>query len=618
MVTEPMQRAENPYSDFKGDAVNKEGRVSSPGAQYAIASSEGVNIREKPDGGLPSIGKVVYNSRIQVVCLDTTGQFYYIVPMQGGPTGWVNRSFVAMDAPDFLADLHNIQEPDLTTILKKHYVDSGLWTLGTGNDYTTLAAAVQIANNGRIGVSVDWKKVEAYKDNHTLKSTLDPWMIDNFAIYNSSDVVQGMNIWMPSVSYVKGLQDSGVIGSRPDWLNTAIDVGKGIAGFVSGVQVGLFEGLWEMVEGLWEIGKMIVNTVKGILDGSFFSSIQSIYDQLTNMSVDDVMELVDTVVTMIQAGWSDFKESWGHPNMFDRWHFRGRIIGQVVLEVVLAIFSGGATLGAKVLAKVAAKFPKLARVLMGLLKAADKITPGGHKKPDGPDLPNRSRRDGPDNDTDGGKKRDRDDEDMSKDDRAWEQTRAFAAVVTEGHDAKDTPVEELIALLNAQFAARSTVVSGYKPQANGDGSYQILQLTKRKKTVDKHYTGSNERRGVEDHEESGGHTIERHVGKSDDWLRKRLESDPSFEVVSTFHNATAANRAQGRFVKRCKKQIADYLNSGSGQPLKIDFDMGEPIGRYMTEDKIDVSRATSKVRILIRKNPNVPQGWDIITAFPIP
>ena len=620
MVSGPMQRTESdPYQEYKGDAVNKEGRVSCPGEQYAIASTEGVNIRETPNGALSPVGKILYNARIQVVCLDTTGAFYYIVPMEGGPTGWIDRRFVATEAPDPLAELHNIQEPDLTTILKQHYVDTGIWSIGSGNDYTTLAAAVQVANEGRAGVTIDWAKVEEYKDNHTLKRTLDPWMIDNFAIYHSSNVAKNHNIWLPSVSFVKGLQDSGVIGSRPDWLNTAIEVGQGIVGFVSGVQVGLFQGVWEMVEGLWEIGKMIVNTVKSVLDGSFFSSIQDIYDQLTNMTWEQVQELVNAVITMAMEGLSDFEASWNAPNMFNKWHFRGKVIGQVVLEVVLAIFTGGASLGAKVLLKVGSKFPKLAKLLGGLLKAADKLTPGGHRKPDGPDMPDGNRRNGQGDGRGDGERRKKDDEDMSKDDRAWEQTRMMAKVVTEGHDAKDTPIPELIGHLEAQFAMRSPVVKGYKAQDNGDGSYQILQLTRRNRNVDRHYTPREERRNLDDHEGGArrGHTIAEHVGKSDAYLIDRLKRNPDMKHASSFFDWNSANLAQARCTSRYGKEIREYLSSGNMRPHIIEFDMGRPIGKFVKRGK-GKSEKTSRVRMVVVRNPEAPQGWSYTTSFPIP
>jgi hypothetical protein len=615
--TVQRQESEDPYADYKGAAVNKPGWVSAPGAEYDIAKTEGVKIREKPNGALSPIGRIIYGKKTQVVCLDTTGQFYYVVALQGGPNGWINKSYVTMDQPGPGAVLHNIQESNLITILKNHYVDTGKWAISTGNDYTTLATAVQVANSGRAGVSVNWAEVQKYKDDHPLKGMVDPWMVDNFAIMHASDIVAGTNIWLPSASYINALKESGVIGSRPEWINTAVDVGKGIAGFYSGLYTGIFEGLWSMVEGLWEIGKQIVNTVTGILDGSLFSSISELYDRVTSMSAEEMMDMVNSIVTMGQDAWGDFVTSWTHPNMFKKWNFRGRIVGQIALEVVLAIFTGGASLGAKVLLKIGAKFPKLARMLSGLLKAADKITPNRKKRPDGPDGPDRPKdHDGKDGD---GKKDDRDkddDQDMSKDDRAWEQSRAMAALVTEGHDVKDTPVEQVITHLNAQFAVPSKVVSGYKANPNPDGSYEVIQMAKRKKTVDPHYTEANPRRDVNDHEGDGlGHTVERHVGKSDNWLRRRLQNNPGMDAASTFTSEAAANRAQAAFVKKHKAEIAEWLKGSSRQMTK-EFDTGIFVGRVLEKGKSSAV-TTKEVFILIRRNPDVPQGWYFHTSYPV-
>lgn len=145
---------------YEGAAVGQPGKISAPAGQYEHARSAGVNVRARPDGALPEIGKVRYNATVHVKSLDVTGAFYFIMSRSSGVIGWINRHFVALDMPDAHAELHHITEPDLTTILKNHYVDGGLWQLGTGNDYTTLAAAVVAANQGREGVQIDWISTE--------------------------------------------------------------------------------------------------------------------------------------------------------------------------------------------------------------------------------------------------------------------------------------------------------------------------------------------------------------------------------------------------------------------------------------------------------------------------
>lgn len=458
------------FDDFRGKDVNKIGHVSAPGGQYEIAMSTGVNVRAKPDGTLPPIAKVLYDTQVRVRALDNTAAFYFITTTSG-TVGWINRDFVALDPPDPGARLHHITESNLTTILENEYVERNLWTLETGNDYTTLAAAVVVANEERGGVYVDWKKAEEYRSENTLKRWFDPWMIDNFAIYHASVIRRGHNIWLPSPDYVRTLQRSGVIGSRPGWVNAAVDVGKGIAGYYAGVVSGVFGSLWDTLTGLWELGEGIVSTLKGALDGSLFTAIGETYEKITGMTWQDFETIVGEVITMGKNAYSDFEGKWTHPDTYKRWHFRGYVIGAIALEVVLAVFTGGAALGAKVLAKVGKYFPKLMRVLSTLLDVAD-------------DLPGRRRRDKRRSDADEGNS----DREKTKEDRGWEQALALARIVTEEHDLKDTPVAELIPLLNSTIAAKSTAVRRYEAEPKGTpGTYQIIQR-KKKRYVDKHYT----------------------------------------------------------------------------------------------------------------------------------
>lgn len=391
-----------------------------------------MNVRARPDGTLPAIGKIRYNTTVHVRALDVTGAFYFVMAGSGSVTGWINRDFVALAMPEAHAELHHITEPNLITILQNHYVDGGLWQLGTGNDYTTLAAAVVAANQGRKGVQIDWDQHRAYKDAHTLKRWLDPWMIDNFAVLSASKVYAGHNIWLPSPAYVRTLQGAGAIGARPDWVNAAVDAGQGLAGFYSGVYAGIFGSLWDTLVGLWQLGGTIVDTITGLLDGSLFQSIQDIYDQLAGFDWADAERMVEEVLTLGKVAFGDFMAQWQHHDTFQKWCFRGRIVGAIALEVVLAIFSGGASLGAR----------------------------------------------------DSG----RDDNDR----RDWKQTLALARLITDEHDLQDTPVDELLLHLNSTLAVKSRAVRGYRayPHTTKPGHHRIVQFS-RESDVDKDYSGAS-------------------------------------------------------------------------------------------------------------------------------
>lgn len=52
-------------------------------------------------------------------------------------------------------------------------------------------------------------------------------------------LIMGSNIWLLPAGYIKMLQDTGTIGSRPEWMNAVIGAGKAISGFTIGMDAGI-------------------------------------------------------------------------------------------------------------------------------------------------------------------------------------------------------------------------------------------------------------------------------------------------------------------------------------------------------------------------------------------
>jgi Bacterial CdiA-CT RNAse A domain len=121
-------------------------------------------------------------------------------------------------------------------------------------------------------------------------------------------------------------------------------------------------------------------------------------------------------------------------------------------------------------------------------------------------------------------------------------------------------------------------------------------------------------RNIADHENLGGHTIERHVGKSENWLQNRLKNDPNIPTASTFRNEAAANRTQGRFANRYKNEIEAWLKSGKRDFVR-DIDMEEPIGTVLERGHSKATE-TSRARLVIRRDSS-PRGWYVHTSFPV-
>ena len=126
------------------------------------------------------------------------------------------------------------------------------------------------------------------------------------------------------------------------------------------------------------------------------------------------------------------------------------------------------------------------------------------------------------------------------------------------------------------------------------------------------------RRSIDSYELLGGHTIEKHVGKTEKWLRERLDTDPELrgeKFASSFYDKALANRAQMQAVKTYKGRIDDWLRGGSGRPLTLDIDLGEPAGIVVTRGRSGHT-VSSKVRVVIARD-NTAQGWRVLTSFPI-
>ncbi|HWN66998.1 MAG TPA: RNase A-like domain-containing protein [Haliangium sp.] len=126
-------------------------------------------------------------------------------------------------------------------------------------------------------------------------------------------------------------------------------------------------------------------------------------------------------------------------------------------------------------------------------------------------------------------------------------------------------------------------------------------------------TGQPERRDVRSHESAGGHTGERHIGKSEHWLRQRLAGDPRLKAASSFRNEAVANRTQGAFVKRYREQIDAWLASGE---LRFEgaIEMGQAIGVVMQRGGRAVE--TSRAWVVLARDGSV-HGWHFRTSFPI-
>jgi len=115
------------------------------------------------------------------------------------------------------------------------------------------------------------------------------------------------------------------------------------------------------------------------------------------------------------------------------------------------------------------------------------------------------------------------------------------------------------------------------------------------------------------HEHSGSHTLERHVGKTDDQLRARFAEPNPPRVASTFTDDSTAERAVSRLLDSRQSSIDNWL-SGSAQRLALDGRAPTIVGRSM--DASGNVTLVEGLRAVLVRDARMPEGYRILTAFP--
>jgi hypothetical protein len=90
------------------------------------------------------------------------------------------------------------------------------------------------------------------------------------------------------------------------------------------------------------------------------------------------------------------------------------------------------------------------------------------------------------------------------------------------------------------------------------------------------------RRELAADERRGGHTLSRHVGKSDDELQNRLSAEPRISAASTYSDRETAEIAVGEAIRANQARVEEWEHRSGGHPnLVLDYDGPRPLGRSL-------------------------------------
>lgn len=107
-----------------------------------------------------------------------------------------------------------------------------------------------------------------------------------------------------------------------------------------------------------------------------------------------------------------------------------------------------------------------------------------------------------------------------------------------------------------------------------------------------------------------GHTLDKHIGKTDESLRERLATS-RVNAASTFHDFGTAERAVARVLRERSSDIDRWVDDDVSSRLTLNMDVGIVVGRVMS--RTGPMQPSSKVTVVLHRSP---YGYQIMTAYP--
>lgn len=114
-------------------------------------------------------------------------------------------------------------------------------------------------------------------------------------------------------------------------------------------------------------------------------------------------------------------------------------------------------------------------------------------------------------------------------------------------------------------------------------------------------------------EAKGGHTLARHVGKSDDELRARLAAEPDISAASSWTDRAAAENAVAAALDRNREKIERWRAREGRRPnLPLDYHGLGVIGRSLRRG--DAAARDCRDALVVLKWDGA--GFFVLTAYP--
>jgi len=115
-------------------------------------------------------------------------------------------------------------------------------------------------------------------------------------------------------------------------------------------------------------------------------------------------------------------------------------------------------------------------------------------------------------------------------------------------------------------------------------------------------------------EQRGGHTLDRHVGRTDAELQERLERERNISAASTWIDRGTAEEVVAEALRAEHRRIESWMRRGERRPnLALHYDAGRVTGRSLRRGESQAVPCTSAVIVL---RASGPESFYVLTTYP--
>jgi toxin YxiD len=115
-------------------------------------------------------------------------------------------------------------------------------------------------------------------------------------------------------------------------------------------------------------------------------------------------------------------------------------------------------------------------------------------------------------------------------------------------------------------------------------------------------------------EERGGHTLKKHVGRSDEELQERLQRERNISAASTWTDRETAETTVAEGLRAERGRIENWMRRGYPRAnLALHYDAGRMIGRSLRRGEEQTVNCTRAVIVL---RADGPDSFYVLTTYP--